>query len=114
MRKYFVTGFYLLIIGGLLLLGGFLMGANRSVVWDHGFKVAQVLNETYPLADFKNIYVEGRDTNVNIKFGDRYKIHIDGDKSQAPTYTVKDQTLTVSGGQQKGRIGVDVLGNEEV
>lgn len=114
MRKYFVTGFYLLIIGGLLLLGGFLMGANRSVVWDHGFKVAQVLDETYPLSDFKNIYVEGRDTNVNIKFGDRYKIHIDGDKSQAPNYSVKDQTLTVTGGPQKGRIGVDVLGNEEV
>jgi len=40
MRKYFVTGFYLIIVGGLLLLGGILMGANRSVVWDHGFKVS--------------------------------------------------------------------------
>jgi len=114
MRKYFVTGFYLLIIGGLLLLGGILMGANRSVVWDHGFKVAQVKNETYPLSDFDNIYVEGRDTDINIKFGDRYKIHIDGDRSQAPTYKVKDGTLTVTGSNKKGRIGVDVLGREKV
>lgn len=114
MRKYFVTGFYLLIIGGILLLGGIVMGANRSVVWDHGFKVAQVKNETYPLSDFNNIYVESRDTNVNIKFGDRYKIHIDGDRSQAPTYKVKDGTLTVTGSTQKDRIGVDVLGNEDV
>lgn len=114
MRKYFVTGFYLLIIGGLLLLGGFVMGGNRSVVWDHGFKVAQKVDETYPLSDFKNIYVEGRDTNVNLKLGDRYKIHVDGDKSQAPTYKVKDGTLTVTGKEQKGRVGVDVLGRSEI
>ncbi|PMD68152.1 DUF4097 family beta strand repeat-containing protein [Companilactobacillus nuruki] len=114
MRKYFVTGFYLLIIGGILLLGGIVMGANRSVVWDHGFKVAQVKDETYPLSDFKNIYVESRDTNVNIKFGDRYKIHVSGDKSQTPTYKVKNNTLTVNGGAKKGRIGVDVLGHEDV
>lgn len=114
MRKYFVTGFYLLIAGGLLLLGGILMGANRSVIWDHGFKVAQVKNETYPLSDFKNIYVEGRDTDINIKFGDRYKIHVDGDRTQAPTYKVKDGTLTVTGSKRKGRIGVDVLGREKV
>lgn len=114
MRKYFVTGFYLLVIGGILLLGGILMGANRSVIWDHGFKVAQVKNETYPLDDFKNIYVEGRDANVSIKFGDRYKIHIDGDRSQAPTYKVKDGTLTVLGSTRKGRVGVDVLGREKI
>lgn len=114
MRKYFVTGFYLLVVGGILLLGGILMGANRSVIWNHGFKVAQVKNETYPLDDFKNIYVEGRDANVSIKFGDRYKIHVDGDRSQAPTYKVKDGTLTVLGSTKKGRIGVDVLGREKI
>lgn len=107
MRKYFVTGFYLLIIGGLLLLGGFIMGGNRSVIWDHGFKVAQRINETYPLSDFKNIYVEGSNTNVNIKLGDRYKIHIDGDKSQAPKYKVKDGTLTVGIKEHIGKIGVE-------
>lgn len=114
MRKYFVTGFYLLIIGGLLLLGGVLMGANRSVVWDHGFKVAQEKDETYPLADFKNVYVEGKDVDVSIRFGDRYKIHIAGDKSQAPTYKVKDDTLSVVGPEKKGSIGVDVLGHEKI
>lgn len=114
MRKYFVTGFYLLIIGGILLLGGFVMGANRSVVWDHGFKVAQRVNETYPLSDFKNIYIEGRDTNVNLKLGDRYKVHITGDKSQSPKYKVKDGTLTISGKEQKNNIGVDVMGREQI
>ena len=114
MRKYFVTGFYMLIVGGILLLGGIVMGANRSVVWDHGFKVAQVENETYPLDDFKNIYVEDRDTNVTVKLGDRYKIHVDGDKSQTPKYKIKDGTLTVSGVNRKGHIGVDVFGREQV
>lgn len=114
MRKYFVTGFYLLIIGGILLLGGFVMGGNRSVLWDHGFKVAQKVNETYPLSDFKNIYIEGRNANVNLKIGDRYKIHIDGDKSQTPTYKVKDGTLTVNGPERKGHVGVGVMGHEQV
>ncbi|MFC6175482.1 DUF4097 family beta strand repeat-containing protein [Companilactobacillus huachuanensis] len=114
MRKYFVTGFYLLIIGGLLLLGGVLMGGSHSVIWDHGFKVAQVKDETYPLSDFNNIYVEGRDADINIKFGDRYKIHVDGDRSQAPTYKVKNGTLTVTGSNKRGRIGVDVLGSEKI
>lgn len=114
MRKYFVTGFYLLIIGGLLLLGGLVMGGNRSVVWDNGFKVAQKIDETYPLSDFNNVYIEGRDTNVNLKLGDRYKIHIDGDKSQTPTYKVKDGTLTITGKEQKGRVGVEVLGRTQV
>lgn len=114
MRKYFVTGFYLIIIGGILLLGGFLTGANRSVVWDHGFKVAKYVNETYPLSDFKNVYVETRDANVSIRLGDRYKIKVDGDKSQVPTYKVKGDTLTVTGSQKKGRIGADVFGNNHV
>jgi len=114
MRKYFVTGFYMLIVGGLLLLGGILMGANRSVVWDHGFKVAQNVNETYPLDDFKNVYVEGRDTNVNLKLGDRYKIHVDGDRSQVPTYKVKGDTLTVTGSNRKKRIGVGVFGRPQI
>ncbi|MQS98478.1 DUF4097 family beta strand repeat-containing protein [Companilactobacillus halodurans] len=114
MRKYFVTGFYLLIVGGILLLGGFLMGANRSVVWNHGFKVAQNVDETYPLEKFDNIYLDGRSANVNVRFGDRYKIHVDGDKSQAPTYKVKDGTLTVSANKQKNHIGVNVFGRESV
>lgn len=114
MRKYFVTGFYLLVIGGILLLGGILMGANRSVVWDHGFKVAQHIDETYPLDDFKNVYVEGRDTNINFKLGDRYKIHIDGDKSQMPDYKVKKDTLTVTGEKRNKHVGVDVLGHAKV
>ncbi|WP_195701337.1 DUF4097 family beta strand repeat-containing protein [Companilactobacillus futsaii] len=114
MRKYFVTGFYLLIVGGILLLGGILMGANRSVVWNHGFKVEQHINETYPLTDFKNVYVEGNDTNVNFKLGDRYKIHIDGDKSQMPSYRVKKDTLTVTGKKKNKHVGVDVLGRAKV
>ena len=114
MRKYFVTGFYLLIIGGILLLGGVLMGANRSVVWDHGFKVAQSVDETYPLSDFKNVYVEGRDTNVNFKLGDRYKIHVDGDKSQMPSYKVRNDTLTITGKKKNKHVGVDVLGRTKV
>ncbi|WP_054642389.1 hypothetical protein [Companilactobacillus kimchii] len=81
MRKYFVTGFYLLIVGGLLLLGGFIMGGNKSVVWNHGFKIIQKIDETYPLSNFKNVYVEGRNTNVTFRLGDRYKIRIDGEKS---------------------------------
>ncbi|WCG35238.1 DUF4097 family beta strand repeat-containing protein [Companilactobacillus farciminis] len=114
MRKYFVTGFYLLIIGGILLLGGVLMGANRSVVWNHGFKVAQSVDETYPLSDFKNVYVEGRDTNVNFKLGDRYKIHVDGDKSQMPSYKVRNDTLTITGKKKNKHVGVDVLGRTKV
>lgn len=114
MRKYFVTGFYLLIIGGILLLGGILLGANTSVVWDHGFKVAQKVDETYPLNNFKNVYVEGQDANVNFKLGDRYKIHIDGDKSQAPSYKVKKDTLTVNGKKNNKHIGVNVLGHVKV
>jgi len=114
MRKYFVTGFYLLIIGGILLLGGFVMGGNRSVLWDHGFKVVQKVNETYPLSDFKNIYIEGRNANVNLKIGDRYKVHIDGDKSQAPTYKVKDDTLTINGRDRKSHVGVGVMGREQI
>jgi len=114
MRKYFVTGFYLLIIGGILLLGGFVMGANRSVVWDHGFKTVQQIDETYPLSEFKNVYIEGRDTNVNLKLGDRYKIHIDGEKSSAPSYKIKDDTLTISGQERKGTVGVGVVGRQNV
>ena len=114
MRKYFVTGFYLLVIGGILLLGGILLGANTSVVWDHGFKVAQKMDETYPLNSFKNVYVEGQDANVNFKLGDRYKIHIDGDKSQAPSYKVKKDTLTINGKKNNKHVGVNVLGHVKV
>lgn len=115
MRKYFVTGFYLLIVGGLLLLGGFIMGGNKSVVWNHGFKVVQKINETYPLDHFKNIYVEGRNTNVIFRLGDRYKIRIDGEKSSAPSYKIKNDTLTVTGNQQKrSHVGINMMDDNNV
>lgn len=114
MRKYFVTGFYLLIIGGLLLLGGFIMGGNKSVTWEHGFKVVQRVDETYPLDKFKNVYVEGNDANVNIRLGDRYKVRINSEKSSAPTYKIKNDTLTVMGQKKKGMIGVGVLENDNI
>ncbi|WP_334331790.1 DUF4097 family beta strand repeat-containing protein [Companilactobacillus sp. HBUAS59544] len=109
MRKYFVTGFYLLIVGGLLLLGGFIMGGNKSVVWNHGFQVVTKIDQTDPLNDFKNIYIEGKDMDVNIRLGDRYKIRMAGDKSSLPTHEQHDDTLTVTGQTQKnGTVGVGV------
>lgn len=114
MRKYFVTGFYLLIVGGLLLLGGFIMGGNKSVVWNHGFKIIQKIDETYPLSNFKNVYVEGRNTNVTFRLGDRYKIRIDGEKNSEPTYKIKNNTLTVTGQERKNHVGVDLLDDNNV
>ncbi|WP_334352317.1 DUF4097 family beta strand repeat-containing protein [Companilactobacillus sp. HBUAS56257] len=109
MRKYFVTGFYLLIVGGLLLLGGFIMGGNKLVVWNHGFQVVTKIDQTDPLNDFKNIYIEGKDMDVNIRLGDRYKIRMAGDKSSLPTHEQHDDTLTVTGQTQKnGTVGVGV------
>ena len=109
MRKYFVTGFYLLIVGGLLLLGGFIMGGNKSVVWNHGFQVVTKVDTTDPLNDFKNINLKGKDMDVSVRLGDRYKIRMTGDASSLPRHEQKGDTLTVTGQNQKnGTIGIGV------
>ncbi|WP_125566388.1 DUF4097 family beta strand repeat-containing protein [Companilactobacillus insicii] len=97
MRKYFVIGFYLIIIGGLLLGGGLVMGAEKTVLWDHGFKISKQIDKTESVKKFDKIKVDSDAYSVNIETGDRYKVHIVGDKLRTSDYYVSDGTLHISG-----------------
>ncbi|MFD1417430.1 DUF4097 family beta strand repeat-containing protein [Companilactobacillus keshanensis] len=111
MRKYFVTGFYLLVLGAILCVGGFLGGGMKMVAWDHGFKISEKVNETTSLKKFSKVKVKGKNVEVRVQKGSNYSIHVVGDKLQAPTYEVKNDTLVVTG--HKRRAAVDWNGRGE-
>lgn len=104
MRKYFVTGFYLLVLGAILFVGGYLTGGLQMIVWDHGFKISQKVDETNDLKSFSKVKVNGKNVSVRIEKGDKYSIHISGDKLQEPTYSVEKDTLTVTGHKRKAAV----------
>lgn len=111
MRKYFVTGFYLLILGAILCVGGYIAGGAQMVAWDHGFKISQRVNETKNLKSFSKVKVNGKNVSVRVEKGNKYSINISGDKLQLPTYKIKDDTLIITG--HKSKPSVDFKGRGE-
>ena len=117
MRKYFVTGLYLIIIGAILLGGGMVMGAQKTILWDHGFKISKSVDKTESLSKFDKIKVDSQAYSVNIESGDRYKIQIVGDELRDSDYYVSDGTLHVTGnkyGKYKDIIGVSSNDNPHI
>ncbi|WP_334329222.1 hypothetical protein [Companilactobacillus sp. HBUAS59699] len=100
MRKYFVTGLYLIIIGGLLLGGGLVMNAEKTIVWNHGFHISKQIDRTEDVKKFDRIKVDSDANSVNIERGDRYKVHIVGDKLRSSDFYVSDGTLHITGNKQ--------------
>ncbi|WP_125764915.1 DUF4097 family beta strand repeat-containing protein [Companilactobacillus hulinensis] len=117
MRKYFVTGLYLIIIGAILLGGGLVMGAQKTILWDHGFKISKSVDKTDDLSKFDRIKVDSQAYSVNIESGDRYKIQIVGDELRDSDYYVADGTLHITGnkyGKYKDIIGVSSSDNPHI
>lgn len=100
MRKYFVTGLYLIIIGGLLLGGGLVMNAEKTIVWDHGFHISGQIDRTEDVKEFDKIKVDSDANSVNIESGDRYKVHVVGDKLRSSDFYVSDGTLHITGNKE--------------
>ncbi|KRK80171.1 hypothetical protein FD03_GL000052 [Companilactobacillus nodensis DSM 19682 = JCM 14932 = NBRC 107160] len=96
MRKYFVIGLYLIIIGGLLLGGGLVMGAEKTVLWDHGFKISRQIDKTETVPKFNKIKVDDDAHSVNIETGDSYKVHVVGDLLRSSEFYVSDGTLHIT------------------
>ncbi|WP_125588023.1 DUF4097 family beta strand repeat-containing protein [Companilactobacillus jidongensis] len=96
MRKYFVTGLYLIIIGGLLVGAGLVMGADKTVLWDHGFKISRQIDKTETVQKFDKVKVDGNAYSVNIETGNSYKVHVVGDLLRSSEFYVSDETLHIT------------------
>lgn len=117
MRKYFVTGLYLIIIGAILLGGGVAFHAEKTVLWDDGFKISKSVNKTETLSKFDKIKVDSDAHYVNIKTGDIYKIQVTGDELRNSNYYVERGTLHITGnkfGKYKGVIGISSNSDPQV
>ncbi|APX71266.1 DUF4097 domain-containing protein [Companilactobacillus allii] len=117
MRKYFVMGLYLIILGAILLGGGVAMHAETTVLWNHGFKISKSVNKTEKLHKFNKIKVDSDAHSVNIETGDKYKIQIDGDELRNSDYYVSDGTLYITGnkfGKYKDIIGISSNNNPQI
>ncbi|MFC6322714.1 DUF4097 family beta strand repeat-containing protein [Companilactobacillus baiquanensis] len=114
MRKYFVTGFYLLVLGAILCVGGYLTGGMKMVAWDHGFKISQKIDETESVKSFSKVKVNGKNVSVRIEKGNKYSVRILGDKLQLPTYEVNKDTLIITGHKRKAAVDWDGRGERVI
>ncbi|MQS89523.1 DUF4097 domain-containing protein [Lactobacillus salsicarnum] len=96
MRKYLVTGLYLLIIGVVLAVGGHMMGASKTVVWHHGFQVSKSVDTTKSVGKFSKIEADTEISNIKVKSGDKFQVQVVGDQFSKAEYKIKDDTLVVS------------------
>ncbi len=95
-RTTMVIGIYMVVIGAILGLIGYFTHAPRTVVWDNGFHVAQPVEYTKNVSKFSNIVINGSDGKVIVQKGDKFKIHVEGDRRQAPRYDISDGTLFIN------------------
>lgn len=112
MKKTFIFGVILLVIGGVLFSIGLGNGGLRSVYWDDGFKVDARVSKTVDYKDISDINVSGNGMGpVVIREGtsDQTKVRIQSSKSSKINVTNHQGKLTISG---SGRAGF-IFGGEE-
>ncbi|KRM10865.1 DUF4097 family beta strand repeat-containing protein [Paucilactobacillus suebicus] len=95
-KKSLIVGLIITIIGAVIAVIGFSMGASMNITWNHGFKVVHPYHNTQKLSKIKNIQLDVNDSNVYFKNGDHYQVSFDGYSVNKPSIEQSNGTLRIS------------------
>ncbi|GAA3612180.1 DUF4097 domain-containing protein [Secundilactobacillus similis DSM 23365 = JCM 2765] len=107
MKKTFIFGVILLVIGGVLFSIGLGNGGLKSVYWDDGFKVDARVSKSVNYQDVSEIDVNGNGMGpVVIQQGDttETKVRLHASKSSHVSMTNHQGKLTITGSGSSGFI----------
>lgn len=117
MKKTFIIGVILLIVGGVLLSIGLGKGGLKSVYWDDGLHVDAKVSQSKNIKQVKKIKVTGGDFGpILIHRGNQAKVTVRSSKSARISTTVSGDELTISGHSASGLLlgELDYSGSQPV
>ncbi|WP_203650166.1 DUF4097 family beta strand repeat-containing protein [Secundilactobacillus yichangensis] len=98
MKKTFITGIIILIIGGIMLAIGIGQGGVKSIYWDNGLKTDRRTSYSREIKDVDTINLEGSNYGpIAIHQGNVAKVTVHAQKSNQIKTRISGHTLSISG-----------------
>ncbi|GAX04413.1 hypothetical protein IWT140_02051 [Secundilactobacillus pentosiphilus] len=98
MKKTFITGIIILIIGGIMLAIGIGQGGIKSIYWDNGLKTDQSTSYSREIKNVDTINIEGSNYGpIAIHRGNVAKVAVHAQKSNQIKTHLSGHALTISG-----------------
>lgn len=98
MKKTFITGLIILVIGGIMLAIGVGQGGLKSIYWHDGLKIDQHTTSTREIKNVDTIKIDGSNYGpIAIHRGHVAKVTVHAQKSNQIKTSITGHELTISG-----------------
>lgn len=99
--KYFlISGLGLMLIGSMLAIGAYHFAPRRSVMWDHGPKLMEMVSDSQKITSkekINKIVIHAENQQVQIKRGLDFELQSSYEKTYKPQLSIDGQTLSIDG-----------------
>ena len=96
LKHFLITGIRLMLTGGLLAGATYTLGAQKSLIWDNGPRLIDMVTETKKIKDANKIVIHAENQTVSVIRGLDFEIKTTYDKTEKPEIKEKNGVLTVN------------------
>ncbi|AOM24235.1 Uncharacterised protein [Enterococcus faecium] len=96
LKHFLITGIGLMLTGGLLAGATYTLGAQKSLTWDNGPRLIDMVTETKKIKDANKIVIHAENQTVSVIRGLDFEIKTTYDKTEKPEIKEKNGVLTVN------------------
>lgn len=94
--KFILLGFFSIVLGGIMMIVGFMHGGNRAITWQDGrFDIIRIHKVAKTEKAFKKISIDAKDANIKIVEGSHYSVKGQVNNKKGLKITNKNDKLTV-------------------
>ncbi|MEB5583575.1 DUF4097 family beta strand repeat-containing protein [Enterococcus faecium] len=96
LKHFLITGIILMVTGGLLAGATYTLGAQKSLTWDNGPRLINMVAETKKIKEANKIVIHAEHQTVSVIRGLDFEIKTTYDKTEKPEIKEKNGVLTVN------------------
>lgn len=96
LKHFLITGIILMVTGGLLAGATYTLGAQKSLTWDNGPRLINMVTETKKIKEANKIVIHAEHQTVSVIRGLDFEIKTTYDKTEKPEIKEKNGVLTVN------------------
>ncbi|HGF7692756.1 TPA: DUF4097 family beta strand repeat-containing protein [Enterococcus faecium] len=96
LKHFLITGIILMVTGGLLAGATYTLGAQKSLTWDDGPRLIDMVTETKKIKEANKIVIHAEHQTVSVIRGLDFEIQTTYDKTEKPEIKEKNGVLTVN------------------
>ena len=96
LKHFLITGIILMVTGGLLAGATYTLGAQKSLTWDDGPRLIDMVTETKKIKEANKIVIHAEHQTVSVIRGLDFEIQTTYDKTEKPEIKEQNGVLTVN------------------